>query len=105
MFRNRVHKAKFSIPREVVTEVEEKNFDKKGVKYVHFVKKPVISNYPLYTQYQLSSLISAGVPLNPVSPIFDENPSDGDIDKINESLDGYKERLLQKTEEPTEPTE
>ena len=53
-----------------------------------------ISDLPNYTDYKLSNLINAGVPLNTINVdnLISSSPTDSDLDKINEYLDKVNEK-------------
>ena len=57
-----------------------------------------ISDLPNYTDYKLSNLINAGIPLNTINVdnLISSSPTDSDLDKINEYLDKVNEKDNQK---------
>ena len=53
-----------------------------------------ISDLPNYTDYKLSNLINAGIPLNTINVdnLISSSPTDSDFDKINEYIDNVNEK-------------
>ena len=53
-----------------------------------------ISDLPNYTDYKLSNLINAGIPLNTINidNLISSSPTDSDLDKINDYLDKVNEK-------------
>lgn len=86
MFKFNPFRCRFSRPRQVTTLVEQK-VNKDGVIFSTFVDSPVDgSTLPSFKDYQLDKLIAAGVPLSPVSPVYNEVPDEETLSRLDSSL-------------------
>lgn len=91
MFRFRKNKPVRFVPRPIVDDVIQQQVDENGVTFVTYVKKnnsEVAKDLPAYSEYQLSKLLDANVPLRPVAAnILDSVPSDETIENVVSSLE------------------
>lgn len=93
MFRFRKTKSSLYPPTSVNEVVCVSKFDEKGVEHVSFVSQPCSVNadkVPNCSDYVLSDLIAAGVPLSPVAVDSSLSPSDASIDAFVSQLDNDK---------------
>lgn len=91
MFRHRNIKAVPAIPRPIMDEVEVESVDANGVRLVSFQQisnDKVASSLPAYSDYQLSTLLAANVPLQPVNAqVLDAIPTDAQLDAAMTELE------------------
>lgn len=84
MFRHRNIKAVPAVPRPIMDEVEVETVDANGVRLVSFHQvsnDKVASSLPAYSDYQLSALLAANVPLQPVkAQVVNAVPTDSQIE-------------------------
>lgn len=91
MFRFRKFSYRPPTPCKIYDEVEVEKVDENGVATVEFVNKPnsdIEASLPAYSDYQLSSLLAANVPLQPVnSKILDSEPTSDQIEQAVSELE------------------
>ena len=91
MFRHRKIYSRPVFPRPIMDEVEVEKVDENGVVTVDFVERPnsdIEAELPNYSDYQLSSLLAANVPLQPVnSKILDSEPTSEQIEQAFSELE------------------
>lgn len=90
MFRFRNQKTSLFPPSPIDEVVAVSNFDEHGVERVSFVSQPCAVNsdsIPNCSDYVLSDLLAAGVPLSPVALDSSLSPSDASIDAFVSNLD------------------
>lgn len=91
MFRHRKIKAVPAIPRPIMDTVEVEKVDDNGVTTVDFIERPnsaVEAELPNYSDYQLSALLAAHVPLQPVNAqVLDAVPTEAQIDAAVSELE------------------
>lgn len=91
MFRHRNVKAVFAVPRPIMDEVEVETVDANGVRLVSFQQASnakVATSLPAYSDYQLSSLLAANVPLQPVkAQVVNAVPTDAEMDAAMSELE------------------
>lgn len=91
MFRHRNIKAVPAVPRPIMDEVEVETVDANGVRLVSFQQisnDKVASSLPAYSDYQLSTLLAANVPLQPVNAqVLDSIPTDAQLDAAMTELE------------------
>lgn len=91
MFRHRNIKAVLAVPRPIVDEVEVETVDANGVRLVSFQQvsnEKVASSLPAYSDYQLSALLAANVPLQPVkAQVVNAVPTDAEMDAAMTELE------------------
>lgn len=91
MFRHRNIKAVPAVPRPIMDEVEVETVDANGVRLVSFQQvsnEQVATSLPAYSDYQLSALLAANVPLQPVSAqVLDAIPTDAQLDAAMTELE------------------
>lgn len=63
---------------------------KDGTTFVHHVYEEVHNDLPAYDDYTLESLLSAGVPLEPVNSIIIDGVSNSTLEEINNKLSNDK---------------
>lgn len=89
MFKHSRVKQTWSFPEQVYELVPKTSFSPSlGTDVVVFEEQPVDgSSLPSYSDYQLSYLLAAGIPLDDLSSVkIDCAPSDADISAIENSL-------------------
>lgn len=98
MFRHRKIKAVSAVPRPIMDEVEVETIDANGVRLVSFQQvsnAKVATSLPAYSDYQLSALLAANVPLQPVkAQVVNAVPTDAEMDAAMtelESIDNTSE--------------
>lgn len=91
MFRHRNIKAVFAVPRPIMDEVEVETVDANGVRLVSFQQSSnakVAASLPAYSDYQLSALLAANVPLQPVkAQVVNAVPTDAEMDAAMTELE------------------
>lgn len=90
MFRFRKTNSSLYPSSSVSEVVSVSKFDEKGVEHVSFVTQPCSVNadkVPNCSDYVLSDLLAAGVPLSPVTVDSSLSPSDAAIDSFVSHLD------------------
>lgn len=91
MFRHRKIYSRPVFPRPIMDEVGVEKVDENGVVTVDFVERPnsdIEAELPNYSDYQLSSLLAANVPLQPVnSKILDSEPTSDQIEQAVSELE------------------
>lgn len=91
MFRHRNIKAVFAVPRPIMDEVEVETVDANGVRLVSFQQtsnSKVATSLPAYSDYQLSALLAANVPLQPVkAQVVNAVPTDAEMDAAMTELE------------------
>lgn len=91
MFRHRNIKAVFAVPRPIMDEVEVETVDANGVRLVSFQQVSnanVATSLPAYSDYQLSALLAANVPLQPVkAQVVNTVPTDAEMDAAMTELE------------------
>lgn len=91
MFRHRNIKAVPAVPRPIMDEVEVETVDANGVRFVSFQQvsnEKVATSLPAYSDYQLSALLAANVPLQPVNAqVLDAIPTDAQLDAAMTELE------------------
>lgn len=91
MFRTRKFNTCPPTPKEFTIPVLQDYFENDGTKCSHVLDVPsntVGSDLPNIEDYKLSSLLAAGVPLNPVSPnVLDNGPSEAEANAFLDALD------------------
>lgn len=91
MFRTRKFNTCPPSPKEFSVPVLQEYYEADGTKCCHVVNVPSSSvghDLPNIEDYQLSSLLAAGVPLNPVSSnVLDNAPSEAEANVFLDSLD------------------
>lgn len=84
MFRHRNIKAVPAVPRPIMDEVEVETVDANGVRLVYFQQvsnAKVATSLPAYSDYQLSALLAANVPLQPVkAQVVNAVPTDAQME-------------------------
>ena len=91
MFRFRCSNSSLYPSASIDEVVCVSKFDSKGVEHVSFVSQPCSVNadtIPCCSDYTLSALLAAGVPLTPVSLDSSLSPTDSAIDAFVSQLDG-----------------
>lgn len=103
MFRHKSFKISKPQPREVCLRVVKSEFTSDGVEVQSVVNVPASEEHspiPGPADYKLSDLMAAGIPIKPVSAsIFDDGPTDAQIEALGKALDDYKDDNV---EEPKE---
>ena len=93
MFRNRKNKVLQCIPKEVYDTVPKSTIID-NTEHISFVKVPnseVQATLPKYSDYQLSKLLEANIPLQEVrSTILENVPSNSDIETIVSNVEKLK---------------
>lgn len=91
MFRFRRNKPTPILPRPIMDEVENEQVDENGVTLVSYAQVPnseIASKLPSYSDYQLSKLLAANVPLQQVNAaVLDSVPSDETIEQTMTALE------------------
>lgn len=91
MFRHRKFTSIPVVPRPIMDEVQVEKVDENGVITVNFVERPnsvLESELPNCSDYQLSGLLAANVPLQPVnSQVLDAVPTDAQLDAAMTDLE------------------
>lgn len=98
MFRHRNIKAVPAVPRPIMDEVEVETVDANGVRLVAFQQvsnEKVAASLPAYSDYQLSALLAANVPLQPVNAqVLDAVPTDAQLDAAMTELENMDNNTL-----------
>ena len=88
MFRCRKSRHIPVVPRPIMDEVEVETVDSNGVinvSYAEVTNESLANKLPAYSDYQLSNLLAANVPLQPVNAqVLDSVPTD---DQMLHALD------------------
>lgn len=91
MFRFRKNSYKSASPSSVYDEVAVTTVDKNGVECVEFQRvdnSKIAAKLPNYSDYQLSKLLDANVPLQPVNAqVLDAFPSEDEISRTMDELE------------------
>lgn len=91
MFRHRNIKAVPAVPRPIMDELEVETVDANGVRLVSFQQvsnEKVATSLPAYSDYQLSALLAANVPLQPVkAQVVNAVPTDAEMDAAMTELE------------------
>lgn len=91
MFRHRNIKVVPAVPRPIMDEVEVETVDANGVRLVSFQQvsnAKVATSLPAYSDYQLSALLAANVPLQPVkAQVVNAVPTDAEMDAAMTELE------------------
>ena len=91
MFRFRKSRPVRVVPRPIMDEVPHEQVDDNGVTVVTYCQVPnseIARDLPNYSDYQLSKLLAANVPLQPVNAaVLDSVPSDEVIEQTMSALE------------------
>lgn len=91
MFRFRKNKPVRVVPRVIMDEVPKETVSEDGVTLVSYVEVPnteIASTLPSYSDYQLSKLLEANVPLRQIdAAVLDAVPSDETIESVVSDLE------------------
>lgn len=91
MFRFRKNSYQSASPSSVYDEVAVTTVDKNGVECVEFQRvdnSQIAAKLPAYSDYQLSKLLDANVPLQPVNAqVLNAFPSEDEISRTMDELE------------------
>ena len=92
-FRWKLNRPSWALPHPVQQDVLKETVDSNGVSVCSVVREDVSvssASLPLYSDYQLSKLVNAGVPLEQIDSsrlLEGSAPSESDVENFVNSLD------------------
>ena len=102
MFRFRKFNICHPQPREVMVRVVRSEFNELGVESQSLVVVPHSDEHPPIpspSDYKLSDLMAAGVPLNQVNPaVFDSGPTDAQVEALGKALDDFNSGNIEESD-------
>lgn len=90
--RFRKNKVRLSSPTSI-HGLQPDYYSKGGVDCVSYIDKEYIApSLPTSEEYNLSSLLTAGVPLEPVNPVIIDGVSDSVLEQMSNKIDEFSKK-------------